>query len=110
MTQRRPICVDDGGCFVEADDATGLRLAGKYAKDIPLPKTLAQTLFLCQGRGIPISSEGLLLEAGACSVTANRLLLTQEVRNLRVWLDDVVWEWDSTGEAWLRHTIYKVKP
>jgi hypothetical protein len=97
----------DDGLVTEADDATGLRLAGEYAKDIPLPKTLAQVLFLCQGRGIPISSDGQLLEAGACRITADRLLLTQEVRNLRIWLDDVVWEWDSAGQAWLQHKVYR---
>lgn len=107
MTQRTPIFVNAEGVFEELGPTDSIRLSGEHTEKVPLPKSLAQLLFLCQGRGVRISADYQLLAAGSCIVTPDHLCLNEGVRNLRIWLDDVVWEWDSAGQAWLQHKVYR---
>ena len=82
-------------------------LISEYSETIPLPDPLARRLFLNQCRGMRISSDGQLLDTSQMRVDTHTLFLKETVRNLRVWDKDEVWEWDSAGPAWLRHSIVR---
>lgn len=106
---RRPLVVNTDGFNEELrpNDTLDVRLSGEYADTIPLPDALARHMFLCQGRGMRISTDGRLLATKDFRVDTNSLSLPEGVRNLRVWLDKEVWEWDSAGKAWLRHELHR---
>jgi len=90
------------------DSALNVRPMGIQARTIPLPRQLSQLFFLCEGRGIRITADHDHVSPADFTVTLSHLVFKKEgVRNLRVWLDDVVWEWDSAGEAWIKHTTWR---
>jgi hypothetical protein len=102
------VTVDSAGALASPDFhyPDQLLLAGERTYEIPLPKKLGALLLLCQGRGIRITQDHQPLTIDEiAAVEPDKLVLTIEVRNLRVWLKDEVWEWDSAGEAWFSYRV-----
>lgn len=107
MTRRVPLVLNSDVYTEELQPCDTLRFDGEYAEKIPLPKPLAQRLWLTQGRGTRASTDYRLLHPNEIRVDPDMLYIREGVRNLRIWIDDACWEWDSAGRGWLRHKVYR---
>jgi hypothetical protein len=103
-----------GPTFIHANQLDGnippSKLAGHAKSNIPLPPELASFLMLNQGRGVRITHDACELDVkDIVGVSSDYLTLNKPVRNLRLRLSGVLWEWDSAHTCWFKYPTWDSK-